>query len=258
MGAAYFFGDMSGWQLAALILSAILIGINKTGVPGIGTLPVIILALSFDARLSTGLQLVMLCTADLMAVAYYRQYADWKLVLRLLPWALGGIGMGAVALEYLDDSWMRPVIGGIILLMVAIHFSQQYLLRNDDRVPRHWAFTAFFGLMAGFTTQMANAGGPVMAIYLLAMRLPKNNYIGCCAWYFLILNYLKLPIFVLQERITWASFRADLAMLPVVLLGAWCGVWILKKIPQRGFEWIIQILAVIGALVVIFKDQLLP
>ncbi len=249
----WFFGGFSGTQIVVLILSAILIGINKTGMPGIGTLPVVMLVASFEPRLSTGLQLMMLGAADIMAVTYYRKHANWRMVLRLMPWALTGIGIGVLVLKGLNDNMLRQVIGGIILSMVVINYLRNRYLKDADKVPNHWAFTAFFGLLAGTTTQIANAAGPVMAIYLLAMRLPKKEYMGVCAWYFLILNWLKIPIFVLEGRITMAALRADLAMLPMLFIGGILGILLINKINQKAFEIVIQILVVVTAFYLLFR-----
>ena len=243
----WFFGSYEWSSIAILMVSAVLIGINKTGVPGLGMLPVLLLASCFPPRESTGIQLLLLGTADIMAVAYYRRHADWSIVCRLLPWALGGIVLGVVALRFIRDEWMRPVLAWIILFMVAFSFLAKYI-KNADKMPEHWAFSAVFGLMAGFTTQVANAAGPVMSSYLLSMRLPKNAYIGSAAWYFLILNWIKIPIFVAEGRITGAAVRADLAMLPMLVVGAALGILLLSKLPQKRFEQLIQVLIVIAAL----------
>ncbi len=243
----WFLGTYEWTSVAILMLSAVLIGINKTGVPGLGMLPVLLLASCFPARESTGIQLLLLGTADIMAVLYYRRHADWTIVMRLLPWALVGIALGALCMMKIRDEWMRPVLAWIILFMVAIGFLARGI-RNADKVPKHWVFSAFFGLMAGFTTQVANAAGPVMSIYLLSMRLPKNAYIGSAAWYFLILNWIKIPIFIFEGRITASAFRADLAVLPMLGVGAALGIVVLSKLPQKRFEQIIQILIVAAAL----------
>jgi hypothetical protein len=260
----WFFSDFTGIQILVLMVSAVLIGINKTGLPGIGTLPVVLLLLSFEAGLSTGLQLMMLGAADVMAVIYYRRHASWVMVLRLMPWALTGIGAGVLALggfslwswrwTGIDDDMLRPVIAVIILAMVALNYLRTKYLKNADNIHTHWAFTAFFGLIAGFTTLVANAAGPVMAIYLLAMRLPKKEYMGVCAWYFLILNWLKIPIFIYQGRITYEAFRADLAMLPLLLVGGFLGILLINKINQKAFEIIIQVVVVATAVYLLFKS----
>lgn len=247
----WFFGDFNAMQILILIVSAILIGINKTGVPGLGMLPVILLAEFFDAKLSTGIQLIMLGLADIFAVTYYRRHANWNIVLRLLPWALVGIGLGSVALRFISDGAMRPVLGWTILFMVAFSYVSKYI-KNAEKMPHHWAFSAGFGAAAGFTTQVANAAGPVMAMYLLAMRLGKKEYMGSAAWYFLILNWLKMPIFAFEGRITGAAIRADLLMIPFLLIGAALGIVLLSKIPQKTFEAIVQVLIVAGAIKLLF------
>ena len=243
----FFFGSYSTGSVLVLMLSAILIGINKTGVPGLGLLPVLLLAEAFEVTESTGLQLVMLATADIMAVAYYRRQAKWGIVLRLMPWALGGIALGVVAVSFIPDSVMKPVLAWIILFMIAFSFVAKYI-KNSEKLPEHWAFSAVFGTSAGFTTYVANAAGPVMAVYLLSMRLPKKEYMGCAAWYFLILNWIKVPFFAMQGRITGTSLMADLAMIPFLVAGAALGIFLLKKLPQRAFELTVQSLAAVGAL----------
>ncbi len=244
-----FFGSMGWWEIGVLTVSAVLIGINKTGMPGIGVLPVIFLTMVFPARFSTGLQLIMLCAADVMAVLYYRSKGNWRIVLRLLPCAVAGLGLGSLALHCFgdgDDRHLKLAIGVIILAMAAINFWREHRM-NSDRIPSHWAFTVAVGVLAGFTTQVANAAGPVMAIYLLSMRLPKEEYMGTCVWYFLIVNWLKMPLFIWEGRITVDALLADLPMLPFLALGAVIGILFVRKAPQKLFENIIQILVVLSA-----------
>ena len=248
----YFFGDFTFVQIAGLLLSAFLIGVNKTGIPGIGTLPVVLLSLLFPAKFSTGLQLIMLCTADLFAVAYYHRGANWKLLVKLLPCALCGIAIGSLTLHYMNDTAMSIAIGTILILLSGVHFFRTCYLKNED-VPSHWAFTMFVGLMAGFTTQIANAAGPVMALYLLAMRLDKKEYMGTAAMYFMILNWIKLPIFVFEGRIEMKSVMLDLPMLPILLLGAAAGIWFFKKISQKGFDTVIHTLVILSAIWLLVK-----
>lgn len=241
------FDSYSAIQLGGLILSAFLIGVNKTGIPGIGTLPVVILSILFPADFSTGLQLIMLCLADLMAVAYYRRGANWKLLVKLLPCALVGIALGDRILAYMTDNTVLSLAIGIILILLAgLHFYRTYCLKSEN-VPTHWSFTAGTGVVAGITTQIANAAGPVMALYLLAMRLDKKEYMGTAAVYFMILNWIKLPIFCFEGRISWESVKLDLPMIPMLVLGAAAGIWFVKVVPQKKFDTIIQVLVVISA-----------
>ena len=253
----WFFGDFNSISIAMLMLSAVLIGINKTGIPGIGLLPVIILVSVFPAKASTGIQLMMLGAADIMAVIYYRRHADWSIVLRLLPWALAGIGIGSLTMRFIDDSWMRPLLAGIILFMVIFGRVSKYICSNID-LTKYRGYSAGFGLAAGFTTQVANAAGPVMALYLLSMKLDKNKYMGSAAWYFLILNWIKIPIFVYEGRITAEALRADLAMVPFLLIGGFLGIVLLKKLSQTLFERIVEILVIVAAVQMLIPKSWMP
>lgn len=235
-------------QLMVLALCAVLAGVNKTGLPGIGILCVPVMAMTFDAKISTGLLLPLLALADLFAVAYYRRHAHWRIVFRLLPWTLAGLVAGSLVIRHVSDIQLKPLIGFIALFMLIINFLWQRRRKKDAPVPHNVAFAAAMGFAAGLTSQLANASGPIMVIYLLAMRLPKEEYIGTSAWYFLILNWLKLPLFVWDGRIGMEVVRADLAMLPFIACGAALGIFALKKIPQRHFNLIIQLLALAATL----------
>ncbi len=247
----FFFHGMSAVNVAVLMIAAVLIGVNKTGIPGLGLVPVVILTLFFPAGFSTGLQLLMLCAGDVMAVSYYRRTADWKLVFRLLPCTLAGLVLGSVTLHYFGDAYLKQGIGIIILLLSALNFIRRKYWK-PERLPENFLFSLAVGLTAGFTTQVANAAGPVMALYLLAMRLPKEKYVGTAAWYFLIMNWIKLPVFICEGRITKEAFLADLPMLPFIILGAWLGTVVLKKLTLDHFERIIEVLVLISAVKLLF------
>ena len=231
-------------QWAMLVTAAILIGINKTAIPGIGILPVVALAAAFEARLSTGLQLGMLAVTDIMAVTYFRRHADWKILLRLLPWALVGLAVGAGILRLIppeDTRTTRILIGALVLFLLVLGEVKKHL--HPEAIPAGGPFAAFFGILMGTTTQLANAAGPVSAIYFLSMKLPKEKYMGTTAWCFLILNWIKVPVFALEGRITAQSLLLDLCMLPVLVLGAALGILIFKKMNQKVFELVVKILA---------------
>ena len=238
--------DFTASQWFVLCACAVLVGLSKTGIPGMGILVVPIIASFFPAKISTGLLLPLLAMADLFAVGYYHRHAKWSIVLKLLPPALVGIAAGSFVMRQIDDDRLRPAIGLIVLIMLVLNYLWDRKERNDN-IPRHWLFAAAMGFLAGLTTQLANAAGPVMTIYLLAVKLPKYEFIGTGAWYFLILNWLKLPIFISEGRISLQSVCADVAMLPLIAVGAIAGIVILKKIPQKWFKIVVQILATAAA-----------
>ena len=254
---AFCFPGMTAFQLAILAASALLVGVNKSGIPGLGMLPVILLAVAFDLNpgFATGVMLLMICAGDIFAVSYYRHNADWKIVVRLLPYTMLGLALGFVTLRYLNrPEHLRIMIGWIILLLAAVHLVRVAFFKNAP-VPGHWAFSAVVGLAAGFTTQVANAAGPVMALYLLSMKLPKDRYVGTCAWFFMIMNWTKLPVFCFEGRVTAAALRAVLPMLPLILAGAVLGVLFVKRAPQRFFEVIIEIIVIVSAVKLLWPSS---
>ena len=242
------FMGVNATQLTILCIAAVLIGINKTAIPGLGVLPVVMLTMYFETRMSTGIQLGMLALADLIAVAYYRKKADWRILLHLLPWALLGLAVGSGILRLIPENGvvMKRVIGGIVLALMIVSFIRKRIA--PENIPSGTGWSAFYGILLGSTTQLANAAGPISSIYFLAMKLPKEKYLGCCAWFFLMLNWIKLPIFAWEGRVTLASVKLDLCMIPFILLGGFLGIVLLRKMPQKIFETVIQILVVVAAI----------
>ena len=238
--------EISQW--AALVACALLIGVAKTGLPGAGILAVPLAAMAVPARESVGLVLPMLIFADLFAVGWYRHHAQWRHLVRLLPWTAAGLVIGFWLLSVLNDARLKPVIGGIVLIMLAMRFRAIFGKHELEEKPHHWAFAPGMGLAAGATTMLANAAGPVMTLYLLAMRLPKHQFIGTSAWFFFAVNWIKVPFFTQQGLISSPSLMTDLVLLPVVAVGAIVGIVLLKRIPQKLFNTIALLLAAASAI----------
>jgi len=234
-------------QWATLAAAAAIVGVSKTGIPGLGILAVTLVALVLPARQSTGTILPMLIAGDLCAVGYYHLHASWRYILRLAPWAVAGVLLGTAALGRLDDAQIRPLIGGIVLTLVAgnVWLSRQPQLR--DRISQSYALAAAVGILAGFTTMVSNAAGPIMVIYFLAMGLPKNGFLGTSAWYFCLLNLFKVPFSAALGLITVSSLTLNAMLLPLILLGAWLGVRFAKRLPEKAFALVAELLAAAAA-----------
>jgi hypothetical protein len=225
------------WQIALAVLGALLVGIAKTGMTGIGILFVAIFSSLLPARQATGLVLPLLVFGDVVAVVVYRKHARWSHVWRLLPWTGAGVVIGYLALSRISDRQAEMLIGGIILALTALHLWRRSGASAGVEVTDYgvW-FAPLIGVLAGFTTLVANAAGPLMAIYLLAMGLPKMEYVGTGAVFFLLLNCFKVPFMMHLGLITAESLRFNLLLAPAVLAGAWLGWWFLRRLPQRLFE----------------------
>ena len=244
--------DLSFVDWAVIGLCAVMVGVAKTGIPGVGILVVPLMAWVLPARSSVGVLLGILILADLFAAGYYRRHAQWGHVIRLLPITFVGVVAGYFSLKVVNDQQLKPIIGGIVLVMLALNYWRMRAGGKDAVVPRQWWFLAGIGFLAGITTMMANAAGPIMIIYLLAMRLPKVEFVGTAAWFFFIVNWVKVPFIANLELMTAESVKLDLLMLPFIAIGAVAGILILKHIPQKIFSIVVQILAMVAAVKLIF------
>ncbi len=245
---AYTIDSLSNLQWAAIILSAFMTGIAKTGLPGIGILAVPLMALAFDAKPSVGMLLPILIMADIFAVFHHRHHGKWDHLKKLLPWAILGIIAGYLVLIKIESYQLKPIIGLIVLAMLAIRAKS--LLSNDSKqnIEHSKTYANIMGLLAGATTMMANAAGPVMTLYLLSMKMPKQKFIGTAAWFFFIVNWIKVPLMASEDMITVSTLKINLCVFPAVVCGAYAGIWLFKRIPQRLFNILALVLATAAAI----------
>jgi uncharacterized membrane protein YfcA len=209
---------------------------------------VVLMADQFGSKASTGLVIPMLSMADLMAVRYYRRDADWTYIRRLLPAAIVGILLGVWLGEQIDEAAFRHlftwiILGGLVLVLL----QERYPIPVDKL--QHPLISGLAGLLGGFTTMVGNAAGPVMAVYLLATRLPKQQFIGTAAWFFLVVNLFKIPFHIwVWGTLDWSSFQLNLLALPAIVAGFLIGIRIVGWIPEKAFRYFIIIITTITAL----------
>lgn len=259
--------DVTWQQWAVGALAALAAGCAKTGVPGLGILVVPLMAAAFGGKPSVGVLLPLLIFADCFAVAWYRRHARWDRLWGLFPAVVPGMALGAVLLWAVDGAlpgrgiWFEPLIGAIVIAMLALMLVRR---RLGDRVAPHGRLGVLAtGASAGAATTLANAAGPIMIIYCSAMRLPKEEFLGTNAWFFLILNCSKVPIYLAitaltpeNPMITWSSLAFDACLFPGILLGAFAGRWLLPRMHQLVFDWLVLALAAIAAVRLVVKPWL--
>src|SRR5260221_3758838 len=151
------------WLLA--IVAAVGIGMSKAGLAGVGLAHIVIFAFLFGARDSTGVVLPMLLVGDICAVGAFKQHARWDYVRRMLPPACVGVMLGALVMQRISDAAFKPLIGWIILTLTVLQLVRMQRPQAFGNVPHGRAFAWAIGLLAGSTTMLANAAGPIMALY---------------------------------------------------------------------------------------------
>ena len=232
--------------------AALLLGIAKSGIKGLAILIVTGLALVYGAKESTGILMPLLICGDILAVIYYKRHVKWVYLIKLLPWMVAGVLVGVVLGKDLPEDLFKSGMAIIILFSVAMMY---YWERKKDRkVPNHLSFAALMGMMAGFTTMVGNLAGAFSNIYFLAIKLPKNEFIGTAAWLFFIINLFKVPFHILSwGTINLASFQISLRLIPAVILGFVFGVSIVKKIKNDRYRQLILLLTGLGGLAIFFQ-----
>jgi uncharacterized membrane protein YfcA len=238
---------LSYWQWIILAVAAFCSGLSKTGIAGLSILPVALFANVLPARESTGALLPLILCGDLFGMMFYRKHASWPHLWRLFPWVVAGVVSGYFALGRVNNAQVQRMIGIILLAMLALHWWRGRQQRElAARLPHTLWFAALMGILAGFATMVANAAGPVMVLYLLAINLPKLVFLGTAAWFFMLVNAFKVPFSVKLGLITPDSLLMDAVLVMPMIPGALLGPRILQHINQRAFESMVLILTFAG------------
>lgn len=241
--------EITTWQLTIMIACAVMVGFTKTGVPTLGIFIAAILAAVFPAKESVGLLTPMLIIGDIIAIVYYRRAVVWKHLLVMLPWVLAGIVVGYLTLDAINNRTLSLMLGTIVLLLVVLQVFKERMERAVNmQFSQSAVFTGTLGLLAGFTTMVGNAAGSIMSIYLLSKGMNKTTFVGTNAFFFFIVNVVKVPFTVHLGLITVDSITMNLWMIPAVAVGAYIGLKVLAKIPQKMFQMLILVLAALGGL----------
>lgn len=244
--------NLSTTQWVAVFFAVFLLGMAKSGIKGIGIIIVVILAFVFGEKSSTGILLTMLISADILAVAYYNRHAQWNFIKKLLPWmiigVLVGVWIGNDVSEDLFKKMMAVIIIGSVILM--FYFEN----KKTTTIPNNMWFSSSAGFLAGFTTMIGNLAGPVSNIYFLAMRLPKNEFIGTAAWLFFIINVFKLPFHIfVWKTVSKETLVLNSVLIPIMIIGFYLGVRIVKLISNINYRRFILIVTALGGFILLFR-----
>ena len=236
-----------------MALSAVaIVGISKAGIKGITIVVVTLLAIVFGGKASTGILLPMLIIGDIVAVIYYRRHVKWRYLAQLLPWMMLGVVLGTWAGKDIPEAIFKQGMAVIILFSVAMMY--WWDRRKSQTVPDYWWFGGIMGLAAGFTTMIGNLAGAFSNIFFLAMRMPKNDFIGTAAWLFFIINIFKLPFHIfVWKTITLETLSLNLRLAPAVFFGFFLGIRIVKLIKEQQYRQMILALTALGAILIFFR-----
>ncbi len=239
-------------QWVAVAFAGFLLGLAKSGIKGIGIIIVVLLAFVFGEKASTGILLPMLITADIMAVIYYNRHANWLYIKKLLPWMVVGVLVGVWVGNDISETLFKRLMALIILFSVLLMFYTEK--RKSQVIPNNQFVATTAGFLAGFTTMIGNLAGPIANIYFLAMRLPKNEFIGTAAWLFFLINLFKLPFHIfVWETVNIKTLVLNSVMVPILVLGFFIGVLIVRQISNLNYRRFILLVTALGGLILLFR-----
>ena len=243
----------SPWGWVLYFFCAMLIGMSKTGIQNIGTIAVPLFAFLFGAKFSTGIILLLLCFADVIAVIYYRKEFLWGEIKKLLPASIIGMAIGLILGNYIDDTLFKLMIGSCIIIgvLTMLWLEQISNVKQEALVRKYW-YSPVFGFILGFSTMIGNAVGPALSVYMLSKRLNKVTFAATSAWFIMLLNFSKIPLqaFV-WENLSWQGFYVNIVAIPFILLGGYIGIRILKILPEAQFRQLIIFLVLLSAVMLI-------
>ncbi len=233
-------------------LAAFLLGVGKAGVKGLGVLIVLLMAFVFGGKPSTGVLIPLMVVADIFAVIYYHRHTQWQYLKKLLPTMFIGVLIGVWIGNDISEVVFKQVMAVFILVTVAVMIWTENKKKKD--IPNHWTFSSGMGLLSGITSMIGNLAGSFADIYFLAMRLPKNEFIGTAAWLFFIINVYKLPFHIfVWKTVNLETLGLNLLMIPGIIVGFYAGVTVLKRINNQLYRKLIFVATAIGAILILIK-----
>lgn len=250
--------DRTVQQWALLAAGSVVLGLSRTGIRGASFLVIPVFAALFGGRASSGIVLVLLLLGDLAAIRRYRGAVSWRQVRALLPSAIVGIVLGTVVGGLIPDRTFIRVLAVIILLSAVLMWTRESSFRSvlsrvpfsSDTLPPvvRTALSRGLGVLAGFTSMIGNAAGPLMTLYFLARGLNKERFVGTAAWFFFFVNLIKVPFHVfVWDTITGHTLILGIVLTPAILAGAFLGMGLTRVLSERYFRWMMLVLVTVAS-----------
>jgi uncharacterized membrane protein YfcA len=226
---------------ACAIPAVILLGMAKGGFAGIGLVAVPLMALAVSPVLAASITLPILIVQDVVSVWAFRKTWDRAILLLMLPSAAVGIALGFALAAFVEVGAVELAVG-----VISIVFALQRLWAGRAGAPEQshraeglpWR-GVLAGVAAGFTSQIAHAGGPPFQMYVLPKNLERDTFIGTSAIFFAVVNWMKVPAYWALGQFTREAMLTAAALLPLAVASTWAGVWLVRRVPAARFYQVI-------------------
>lgn len=224
----------------------ILLGLAKGGFSGIGVIAVPMIALAVSPVLAASITLPILIVQDVVSVWSFRKTWDRNVLAVMLPSAAGGIAVGYALAAFVKPGAVELAVGAISIVFAVMRLraergSASARPAKPEKLPWRGVLA---GVTAGFTSQIAHAGGPPFQIYVMPKNLPRDVFIGTSAIFFAVVNWMKVPAYWALGQFTREAMMTALVLLPLAIASTWGGVWLVRRVPAGNFYRIIYVLLI--------------
>ena len=219
---------------ALAVPAVIALGLSKGGFSGVGQMATPLLALVMPPLEAAAIFLPIMILQDATAVWVYRKDWDGRILAIVIPGALIGIAAAGFLAAYISNAAVRVFIGAITIAYVLWTWSARFRVPRETAKPGLLAGT-FWGMLSGFTTTIAQAGGPPYQIYVMAQKLPKMTFVGTTAIFFAVMNWLKVIPYLALGQFSWKGLGTSLALMPLAILTNQLGFWLVRRVSQEAF-----------------------
>jgi len=236
------------WFYAAAVPAVVLVGLSKGGLGGATALiGVPLMALVVSPVQAAAIMLPILIAMDLVSLWTWRGERDPVTLKLTLPGAMVGIGIGWLTAAVVTAGAVRLIVGVVALAFFARWLAQR--VRNDTRPARHSAVRAsFWGLVSGFTSFVAHAGGPPYQVYALALRQSPSLYVGTSVVFFAVVNAVKLIPYFALGQFDATNLAASAVLMPIAPVATLAGAWIVRRMkPEIFYPFMYSMILVVGA-----------
>lgn len=220
------------------IPAVILVGIGKGGFSGVGLLSVPLMALAVPPIQAASIMLPILMAQDVVGVWAFRRDFSARDLKYLFPAGLGGLALGYLFVRDVPNAVILIIVG-LIATVFVIH---QTTRRGPAALePRKAALgpATIWGAATGFTSFIANAGGPPFQVYMMPRRHSPRVFAGTSTIFFAVLNYIKFPAYVHLGQMTGENLTTSLVLLPLAIASISAGVWLVRRVPAESFYRIV-------------------
>ena len=232
------------WFWALAIPAVALTGISKGGMGGGAAVATPLMALAIPPAQAAAIMLPVLCLMDLAGVRAYFWRWDRRLVRILVPAGIAGTVIGGLTVSFMNDDWIRVMLGAVALGFLAWTFFPRRTLPRKPKLAAGW----FWGALSGFTSFITHAGSPPVMVYLVPQKLEKEAFVATLLIFFLALNYAKIPSYLWLGLVDARVLVTAGLLIPLGIAGIYAGQWLQRRIDVRWFyRFIYTLLFVTGA-----------